>query len=248
MTVYADLIFFAEFFGDFLCLTLASRLCGRISVPRRAFAAALGGIYGVCATLPHMTYLRGGAAKAAFLLFMSAAALVPCSGGELLRGAVCFVLSSMLLSGGAQLLAASGGVRLYAALFGICCVMLCALSMLRGRIFARYMPCVFCLGKKRICACGFYDSGNKLYSGGDRRVIVADERLFGRIFGAEVTAANLCEFVDTEEIAYDGVCGGTLIGVRLDRVIVGGRRYDDVVLALSQKKIEDRIVLHSTMI
>lgn len=248
MTVYADLIFFAEFFGDFLCLTLASQLCGRISVPRRVLAAALGSVYGVCATLPQLWYLHGGAAKAIILVLMSAAALVPCSGGELLRGTVCLVLSSMLLSGGAQLLAASGGVRLCAALFGICCITLCALSMLRGRIFARYMPCVLCLGKKRICVCGFYDSGNKLYSGGDRRVIVADERLFARLFGTGVTAANLCEFADTEEIAYDGVCGGKLVGVRLDRVFVGGRRYDDVVLALSQKKIADRIVLHSTMI
>ena len=250
MTVYADLIFFAEFFGDFLCLTLAGSIAAPVSLPRRIFAAGLGAVYGVLAALPGMWLLHTMAAKAAVCALLAAAAFAPCDRRTLLRGAVCFVLSSMLLSGGAQLLAVRGGIfPLAAALLGVACITLCALSALRGRIFARYIPCILRLGKKNVHTCGFYDSGNKLYADSDgRRVIVADERILKRFFGDGVTAANMSEFADTVEVSYGGVNAGTLRGIRLDCAYVGARRYNDVILAVSGKKIEDRVILHSTMV
>lgn len=251
MTVYADLVFAAEFFGDFLCLTLAASVAAPISVSRRAFAAALGAAYTLAAMLPGMWVLYTPPAKAAACAVIAAAAYLPCDWRTLVRGALCFVLSSMLLSGGAQLAAVREGfLPRVLTLFGVGCITLAALGALRGRIFARYIPCILRLGKKSVHTCGFYDSGNKLYADRDgRRVIVADERLLKRLLGDDACAANMCEFADTVEVNCTVIGGGsTLRGIRLDCAYVGARRYNDVVLAVSEKKIEDRVILHSTMI
>ena len=253
MRIYIDLVFLANFFGDFLCLCLTSAVYRRISLPRRLAAAVIGGLYGAAAVLPHMGFLGLLPVKAAAAVFIAACAYLPAPPAEALRAAAVFVISSMLLCGGAEfILSNGGGGTVILTVFGAACLLCCALTALRSRIYSRYLPCEICYHKKKLRSCGFYDSGNRLIlNETGMRVIVADERVLEKLFGTGACAANLAEWVGSEEILripFYGAAGGELVGLKLDYAKVCGRRYDDVALGICENKLPDRIILHSTMV
>ena len=251
--IYIDLVFSVNFLGDFLCLCLTSAAYRRITLPRRLIAAVIGGLYGAAAVLPHMEFLGLLPVKAAAAVFVAACAYLPAPPPEILRASAVFVISSMLLCGGAEfILACGGGSAVILTVFGVACLLCCALTAFKSRIYSRYLPCEICYHKKKLRSCGFYDSGNRLIlSENGMRVIVADERVLEKLFGTGACAANIAEWVGTEEILripFYGASGGELVGLKLDYAKVCGRRYDDVVLGICENKLPDRIILHSTMV
>lgn len=252
MTIYIDLVFMTNFIGDFLCLWLASAVYRRIPVWRRIISAGVGGIYGAAAVLPGMGWLGLPAVKFAAAIIVAASAYLPARPAELARVTAVFLLSSMLLCGGVEMAAAAGAgqIRLVLTLFGAACLLCCVLSVVKTRIYSRYLTCELCCGGRKVRTCGFYDSGNRLLFGENgSRVIVADERILKKLFSESATAANLGEWTDNVlHIPFSGAAGGVMYGVKLDYVKIDGRRYDDVVLAVSQNHLEDGLVLHSTMV
>lgn len=244
MIIYADVVFLANFFGDYLCLWLCSALYRRIPVWRRALAATLGGLYGVAAAVAGIELLGNLWAKVVFAIPIGAAAYMPAKLREIARGTMAFCVASFLLSGAVELVGISGGaLRTMLAVFGSACILLCIISVLKSRIYARYMPCELSCDGKRIRYTGFYDSGNRLISGKDgERVIVADERLMKKLFPSPPAPERVID------IPFSSCASGVMKGIKLDYAKIDGRRYDDVVLAISDTQLADGLVLHSTMV
>lgn len=244
MTIYADLVFLANFFGDWLCLWLCSALYRHIPVWRRVAAAVLGGLYGVAAAVSGVELLGSIWAKLLFALPIGAAAYLPARPGEIARGTGAFLLASFLLCGAVELADVSGGaVRTVLAVFGSACILICGISALKSRIYARYLPCELCFSGRKVRYTGFYDSGNRLISGREgERVIIADERIIKKLFPSPPPPERVTD------IPFSSCANGSMKGVKLDYAKVDGRRYDDVVLAISETQLADGLVLHSTMI
>lgn len=252
MKIYIDLIFLVNFIGDFLCLWLASALTRRISFVRMLIAAAVGGIFGVAAVLPGLGALSSIVARTVFAALITVCACAPAPWKELLKSAAVFVISSMALCGGAEFIGAKNEYSAAAAVLGMALLLGCALSMLRAGIYARHLSCEICIDGKKLRTYGFYDSGNRLvYGEKGERVIVADERLIKRMYGDGASLANITEWIDAGRlcrIAFVSAESGEMEGIRLDYARVGGIRYDDVILGICGGRLQDNIVLHSTMI
>ncbi len=244
MIIYADIIFMANFFGDFLCLWLCSALYRRIPVWKRAFAAALGGIYGVAAAVAGIELLGNIWAKAVFALPIGAAAYMPANIKEIARGTAAFCVASFFLSGAVAFVGISGGaLRMTLAVFGTACIILCFISLMKSRIYARYMSCELIFDGRKVRYTGFYDSGNRLISGkGGERVIIADERLVKKLLPSPPAPERVID------VPFVSCASGMMKGVKLDYAKIDGRIYDDVVLAISETRLADGLVLHSTMV
>ena len=244
MTVYADLVFMVNFFGDFLCLWLCSALYRRIPVWRRIVAAAFGGFYGVVAAISGLGILTGLWAKVLFAVPIGAAAYIPAKPKEIARSVAAFCISSFFLSGAAELVGVSGGaVRRMLAIFGAACIIVCFISLMKSRIYARYMSCELSFDGRKVYYTGFYDSGNRLISGKDgERVIIADERLLKKLFPSPPAPERVID------IPFVSCASGMMKGIKLDYAKIDGRIYDDVVLAVSETRLADGLVLHSTMV
>ncbi len=244
MTVYADLVFMANFFGDFLCLWLCSALYRRIPVWRRIVAAALGGLYGVVAVISGPRFLWGLWSKVIFAVPIGAAAYIPAKPKEIARGTAAFCISSFFLSGAVELVGVSGGaVRTMLAVFGSACIIICFISLMKSRIYARYMSCELAIDGRKVRYTGFYDSGNRLISGkGGERVIIADDRLINKLFTSPPAPERVID------IPFVSCASGMMKGIKLDYAKIDGRIYDDVVLAISETRLADGLILHSTMV
>lgn len=244
MIIYADLIFLVNFFGDWLCLWLCSAIYRRIPVWRRILAAALGGLYGVCVAVTGFELLGSLWAKTIFAVPIGAAAYMPAKPGEIARGTGAFCIASFLLTGAVEFVGMSGGVlRAILAIFGTACILVCIISVLKSRIYARYLPCELVFDGRKVHYTGFYDSGNRLISGKDgERVIIADERVMKKLFPSPPPPERVVD------IPFSSCTSGMMKGIKLDYAKVDGRRYDDVVLAISEAQLADGLVLHSTMI
>lgn len=244
VTVYADLIFVANFFGDFLCLWLCSALYRRIPVWRRIVAAALGGLYGAVAAISGLEFLSSLWAKVIFAIPIGAVAYMPAPPKEIVRSVAAFCISSFFLSGAVELVGVSGGaVRTMLAVFGSACIIICFISLMKSRIYARYMSCELSFDGRKVRYTGFYDSGNRLISGKDgERVIIADERLLKKLFPSPPAPERVID------IPFVSCASGMMKGIKLDYAKIDGRIYDDVVLAISETRLADGLILHSTMV
>ncbi len=253
MTVYIDLVFLINFFGDFLCLWLSSTVYRRIPLWRRITAAVLGGLYGVAAVLPEFWFMSSFVAKLLGAAAIAALAYLPAGTKEILRAAAVFCMSAMLLSGGVELAGTNAGIcRMLLTVFGTACLILCGLSLIKSRIYSRYLPSELCFCGRKIRANGFYDSGNRLIVGDNgASVIIADERALKKLVSPDATPSNISEWADINKIVsipFSGAAGGVMLGIKLDYAKIDGRRYDDVILGISENRLADSIVLHSTMI
>ncbi|MBS7298508.1 MAG: sigma-E processing peptidase SpoIIGA [Eubacteriales bacterium] len=242
-----------NFLGDYLCLWLSSTVYRRISAGRRILSAFLGGIYGVAAVMPHMSFLTSIACKLLGAAILAAVAYFPTRGKEILRAAGAFVMSAMLLCGGCEFAQSNLGLcRMLLTVFGTACLLVCGLSLIKSRIYSRYLPCELCFCGKKLCINGFYDSGNRLTWGEDGiGVIIADERILKKLISPEITASAMTEWVENQRlttVSFGGAAGGVMRGIILDYAKIHGRRYDGIILAISENKLADSLVLHSTMI
>ncbi|MEE0944221.1 MAG: sigma-E processing peptidase SpoIIGA [Clostridia bacterium] len=253
MIIYIDLVFLLNFFGDYLCLWLSSTVYRRISVGKRVFSAFLGGLYGVAAVLPELSFLTSIACKLLGAAILAAVAYFPANAREILRAASVFCMSSMLLCGGVELAATNLSLcRLLLAVFGCACLLVCGVSLVKSRIYSRYLPCELCYLGKKVRLNGFYDSGNRLFAGDDgASVIIADERVLKKLFSPQATPLNISEWADGKNlvpVSFSGAAGGVMQGIILDYAKIDGRRYENVILAISENRLSDSLVLHSTMV
>ena len=162
-----------------------------------------------------------------------------------------FLISSMLLSGGTMLFTSEKTYyRIILCMIGVSCLLFFALTSLRSRIYSRHMACEIVYKSYKTSLIGFYDSGNRLFaSGGDLRVIIADESVLKMLFDKSTTASNLKEWADNvTEIPFCSAVSGSLVGFTIDYAIVDSKKYTDVFLAVSKVPVRDKLILHSTML
>lgn len=252
MIIYLDLVFLINFFGDFLCLWISSAVYRKISVWRRILTAVLGGLYGVAAAVPSLSFLTGIVCKLLCAALLAATAYFPAKTKEILRAASIFCISSMLLCGAVELVSANLTLcRLLLTLFGSACLLVCGISLVKSRIYARYLYCELCFCGKKVRINGFYDSGNRLTADDGESVIIADERIIKKLVSPDATAAALSEWVDCRKlktINFGGAADGVMLGIMLDYIKADGRKYENVILAVSENRLADNLVLHSTML
>ncbi len=167
------------------------------------------------------------------------------------RQTAMLFLCSMLLSGGAELIAVNGMLKTIPVIFAISCIAVSALSVIRSKIYAKHLPCELGFMGKKVRFLGFYDSGNQLFSKtGEKIVIVGDERVLKKLLTNDANLNNFTEWIDQDrhaEVPFRGASGGVMRGIVLDYVKVDERKYDDVILAVSENELKDKLVLHSIM-
>ncbi len=251
MVIYADLVFLINFLGDFLCLWILSELDGKIPLLKRLLASAAGGIYGLLWTLPELLKLPSAIGKISGAVIMILICTIPSRLGSVIRKTIFLFLSSMILSGAAELLESRGMIKTVSVLFGVSCICVSLLSCIRSKIYAKHIPCELSFRGRRERFLAFYDSGNRLFSqDGERMVIVADECVLRRLVAKDCTRDNLTEWVEREliiEIPFSACQNGVMQGIALDYAKVGEQKYDDVILAISQNELKDKVILHSIM-
>lgn len=251
MNVYIDLVFFFNLLGDYLCISLIGSILRKTTLPKKIFASFLGGIYGVLCCFDSLAFLSGRTAVFLSSAVITAVAYFPFRISEFLSLYMMFLMSSMLLCGGTELLITGRGhLSVLLCMSGVTGVLFYTLSSLRGHIFARHMACRLVYKGYSAELTGFYDSGNRLFcSGGDRRVIIADESVLKLMFCKNANAGNISEWVDSiKEVQFSGAAGGVMRGFMLDYAVVDSKIYNDVFLAISNNTLKDSLVLHSTML
>ncbi len=252
MIIYADIVFLINFFGDFLCLWILSEIEGKISVRRRILAASIGGVYAVICTYPSLRWCGGTIGKAALAAVMVAVGYMPMGIKKLFRSTAVFFMTSMLLAGGAELIGAKLPYKIMLTIFAVCCFLICAMSALRSKVYAKYTPCCLSYLGKKVHIQGFYDSGNRLLAGDNSApVLIGDERVLKKLISKEVTWKGISEWVDAKRlvsIPFTGAAKGEMQGVVLDYAKVGEHTYYDAVLAISEVALADSLVLNSIMV
>lgn len=202
--------------------------------------------------MPGFSFLTSIACKLLCAAILAAVAYFPAKTKEILRAASIFCISSMLLCGAVELVSANLTLcRLLLTLFGSACLLVCGISLVKSRIYSRYLYCELCFCGKKVRTNGFYDSGNRLIADSGECVIVADERILKKLVSPEATAAALSEWVDSQRLKavnFGGAAEGVMLGITLDYIKADGRKYENVILAVSENRLADNLVLHSTMI
>ncbi len=251
MTVYLDLVFLLNFFGDFLLLWISSALYVKIPLWRRLLGAVLGGVYGTFTCL--YPFLEIWPIKIFVPFIISAIAFLPKKLPEFLKVTAIYILSSMLLSGGVELsLENKSIIRLILALLGVSCLLVSFISVFKTKIYAKYLPLEIRYDGKKVRCQGFYDSGNRLMlRDGLYKVIVADITVIKRLISPLVNYENLTEFIPVERIFTvncTSVESSTFLAFMPDRVLVNGVIYDDVLVAVSKTPLLEEVILHSVMV
>lgn len=251
MNVYIDIVFLYNMLGDYLCLCITGSVLRKTSFIKKLIAAIAGGLYGVLCTFDRFLFLSSRAGVFTVAAAITAIAYFPFRFREFLSLYTVYIISSMLLAGGVELFLCEGGnYSSVLCMTGTACLLFYMLSSLRDRIFSRHMQCLLVYKNYKTELTGFYDSGNRLFaSGGDKRVIIADESILSDMFCKNANAKNLSEWVENvTQIPFNGASGGVMNGFLLDYAVVDGKIYNDVFLAVSNNKLKDSLVLHSTMI
>ena len=249
--MYIDIIFLFNVIGDYLCLSVIGSILRKTTIPKKIFASFTGGIYGVLCCFDSFAFLSCRTAVFIAAAIITAIAYFPFRPREFLSLYTMYLISSMLLCGGTELLVTgSGHLSFLLCMTGIAGILFYMLSSLRGHIFARHMACRLVYKGYSAELTGFYDSGNRLFSsGGDRRVIIADESVLKLMFCKNANAGNISEWVDNiSEVRFCSAAGGVMRGFMLDYAVVDSKVYNDVFLAISNNNLKDSLVLHSTMI
>lgn len=251
MTVYLDLLFLLDFFGDFLCLWILSALYVKVPLWRRFLGAIIGGMYGVLSCL----YPFFGILPIKFFMpfIISGVAFFPKKLPEFLKVSTIYIISSMLLSGGVELCIQNKSiVRLILSLLGVSCLLVSFISVFKNKIYAKYLPLEIGYDGKKVRCQGFYDSGNRLMlRDGLYKVIVADLTVIKRLISPSVNYENLVEFIPVERlfsVNCTTVESSTLMAFLPDRVMVNGVIYQDVLVAVSKTPIGEEVILHSVMV
>ena len=72
-----------------------------------------------------------------------------------------------------------------------------------------------------------------------------------KLFSPVATVFNINEWVASERLVsvkFSGAAGGVMQGIILDYAKVDSRRYENIILAVSENPLADALVLHSTMV
>lgn len=246
MTLYADVCFFINAVFDAEILVLLCRIYSK-KVPklRLMISAMAGGLFGVFAFIPYFEILSRPPARFILPAFMVYAVLKPSDLKAFLSRYLTFISISFIMSGAINFLDLSGleGLLIPVPIYLILCILRKNINKRKGEVVLEYRD-------RQTKADGFFDSGNMLLSGG-LPVILGNDKVFERLLGCNMADENLASFgrkFDARIIPFISLGrAGTVMGVKLTRIWVDGKEYDDVVLAYAGKRFSDELILNSIM-
>ncbi len=236
MILYLDLVILLNFCVDFLLLTGTNTLAGHhYGFLRCAAGALLGGLYAGACMLPQFHFLGNTLWRIVFLGFMAVIAFG--WNKSILRRAVLFVFLSMALGGIAGALEKKS---FFALIFSAGAVMLMCRIGFRGQVGkGEYIPVELTYQGKTCKIMALCDTGNTLSDPiTGRQVLIAGPEIACELLG--FTEAELADPIVTMErssilglrlIPYRAVgkSSGMLLALRFDKVLINGKRAEDLV-------------------
>lgn len=243
MEVYLDVVVLLNFLVDFLLILGTNRLSGHApAVGRAAGAAAIGAIYAALCLLPGWKFLGGIVWRTAALAAMALVAFG--YRGNALRRGVLFVFLSMALGGIALGIGNGGFWAIVMAALGV--AVLCVVGFCGNAARKQYLAVLIEHGNLRLRLTALLDTGNTLRDPvTGTPVLITDAETARQLLG--LTAQELLHPVDT--LARRGNCGlrlipysavgqphSMLLGTRVDRLEINGKR-EDMIVAFAPQNI-----------
>ncbi len=247
MTVYADVLFLINFIFDAEILIILCKIYSKkFPKIRLLISAALGGVVSVFAFIPYLEILTRMPSGFIVPIIMVYTVFYPMNLRSFLGKYLSFLAISFTLSGAINFfgLNAFSAIILPVPIYFTICILRKNIKKKKGKVILEY-------DSKIIEVDGFFDSGNMLLSGG-MPVILGNRKIFRELFGCEFSNKNINSLSERFEMRIVPFISlgksGTVLGVKLNRIWVDGKEYNDVVLAYAGDKFSDDLVLNSVMV
>ncbi len=247
MTVYADVLFLINFVFDAEILILLCKIYSKkIPKTRLLMSAAVGGTVSVFAFIPYAEILARMPSGFILPIIMVYMVFYPINLRSFLGKYLSFLAISFTLSGAINFfgLNAFSAIMLPIPVYFLMCILRKNITKKKGKVQLEY-------GGKIIEVDGFFDSGNMLLSGG-MPVILGNGKVFKELFNCDFSNKNINSLSEKFEMRIVPFISlgktGTVLGVKLNRIWVDGKEYNDVVLAYAGDRFSDDLVLNSVMV
>ncbi len=266
MTVYVDILFFINFFMNYMVASICGAL---LPVPlknrRKLLASVLGGVYGVCVFIPDLTFIYS--LFPVFLFSAGAVAILfcPCRVKDYIRYLGVYFITSFMLAGGIYVILPymGGGVvrntviyyqslPLLAVSGGVCCLCLKVISYIRQGAKRRGYNVRIKYRENSVELTGILDTGNMLcHPITGMPVLVGDEEILKRLFSKDCSIFNLSEWIDSTHlklIPYKTLDGkGVMTGFLAEEIYIDGKKTKAIV-AISPVEITEGILINSAVL
>lgn len=264
MIVYTDVLFFINFFMNYLIISVCSAIVpGPYKNRRKMLASTLGGIYGVCVFIPDLTFMYSVLSVFLFSALLVAVVFCPCNIKDFLKYLAVFYIASFLLAGGIyMILPYLGGGIIRNNVIYYDSIQILVIAAVLGYVLIKSVKYIR-KHKKRLGynvkikykektaeTDGMLDTGNLLSDPlTGRSVVVGDEEVLKKLFSPDCNIFNLSEWIDSTDIRLipyktldkEGVMTGFLI----DEICIDNKIIKDVVLAVSSQKLEHGVLINS---
>lgn len=244
MSIYLDSAFFINFLFDLEIIIFAHFVCTKKICALRVFCSAfLGGMQGVLVFFPYFDILSLPPVSLIVSLLMTAICQSPGRIREFLSFYIIFLASSFFLAGIMTFMHAKNITGLLFILPVYAIVM-----TIKKKIFVKESRITLYYKDKIIEKTALYDSGNAVFYSG-KPVIFGNIDLLCDILDTDFPKMDLekCEKVCIVPYKTVGK-SGIIKGIRLDRVTVNGKNYENAVLGFFEEKLEDEIILNRIMV
>ena len=246
MTVYADVLFLINFIFNSETLILLCKIYSKkIPKIRLLVSAMLGGVISVFAFIPYLEFFARTPACFIVPALMILLVFYPVKSTDFFGRYLSYLAISFMMSGAVIFfkLGTLSAILLPLPIYFAVCIIRKNIKKRKGKVVLEY-------DGKKIEVEGFFDSGNMLLSGG-LPVILGNGRVFRKLFGCEFSNKNihsLSEKFEMRIVPYISLGKtGTVFGVKLNRIWVDGKEYNDIVLAYAGDKFSDDLVLNSAL-
>lgn len=246
MTVYADVLFVVNFLFDAEILILLCKIYSKkIHKIRLIISACLGGVISVFAFYPYLEIFARFPSSIMLPFIMVCVVFCPLDIKDLISRYLSFLAISFILSGAINFFGLNTvfSLLLPIPLYFMICLLRKNIKKKKGEVMLEYAG-------KTIKTEGFFDSGNMLLSGG-LPVVLGSRKIFMELFDCDFSNKNINSLSERFEMRIVPFTSlgktGTVLGVKLNRIWVDGKEYNDVVLAYAGDKFSDDLVLNSVM-
>ncbi len=247
MIVYADLVFLVNFAFDMELLLILLKLTSKKAPPVRLFlSACIGGVQGVFVFIPYFRILAAPPAGLFVPLVMTVLVMYPSRLREYIKVWLLFLCCSFVLSG---MMSFFGIDTLWGLLLLV--PVYAAVSLIKKTSIKKNLHTALYYGENCVKVEGFMDSGNGMMYRGVP-VILANEKIFEKLFGKGFNINAVYEWADSRDICvipYQALGKtGVVTGVRLDKAVIDGKNYENVILGYFSDNLTDDLILNGIMV
>lgn len=246
MTVYADVLFLINFvFNTEILILLCLVFYKKRSLIRIILSSMIGSVFGVMVFIPYLEIFTRPPSNLIIPLFMIYLVFGKQKIKDYFAIYISFTVISFIISGAVNFFDLSAFLALLipVPVYLAICILRKNIRRKKGEVILEYKNNAFLVE-------GFFDSGNMLFSGG-MPVILGNNKVFRELFGCEFSNRNISTLSENFEMRIIPFVSlgkaGTILGVKLDRIFVDGKEYNNVVLAYAGDNFSEDLVLNSIM-